>query len=62
MSLKFQIPVEINSKKLLIKPYTSKIEKDILIMSTFEVFDIKEVLRILELDENVINSLSENDM
>jgi hypothetical protein len=62
MSLKFQIPVEINSKKLLIKPYTSKIEKDILIMSTFEVFDVKEVLRILELDENVINSLSENEM
>lgn len=62
MGLKFQIPVELNSKKLLIKPYTSKIEKDILIMSTFEVFDMKEVLRILELDENILNSLSENEM
>ena len=62
MSVKFQIPVELNSKKLLIKPYTSKVEKDILIMSTFEVFDMKEVLRILELDEHLINSLSENEM
>lgn len=62
MSVKFQIPIEINSKKMLIKPYTSKVEKDILIMSTFEIFDMKEVLRILELDENIINSLSENEM
>lgn len=62
MSSNFQIPVEINSKKMLIKPYTSKVEKDILIMSTFEVFDMKEVLRILELDENIINSLTENEM
>lgn len=61
MKKRFQIPIEINSKNFLIKPYTSSIEKDILIMSSFGIFDLDEVLRILDLDENIIKSLSQNE-
>lgn len=61
MKKRFQIPIEINGKNFLIKPYTSNIEKDILIMSSFGIFDLDEVLRILDLDENIIKSLSQNE-
>lgn len=57
----FQIPIEINGKKFLIKPYTTKIEKDILIMSSLEIFHIDEVLRILDFDELLLKTLSENE-
>ena len=57
----FKIPVEICEKRILIQPYNSAVEKDILIMSTFGIFNIDEVLRILSLDTEIINSLSTNE-
>lgn len=57
----FQIPVEIGDRKLLIKPYTSKVEKDILIMSSFEIFDADEALRVLGVKKKIRKSLSNNE-
>ena len=57
----FKLPVQISDKRILIEPYNTAIEKDILIMSTFGIFDLDEVLRILNLDQNVIKSLSTNE-
>lgn len=57
----FKIPVEVNSKKFLISPYNTKREKDILLMSSFGIFNVNEVLRLLDVDIEIINSLSLNE-
>lgn len=55
------MPINIGERKILIKPYTTKVEKDILIMTSFGIFDMDEVLRILDLDNEIIKSLSNNE-
>lgn len=57
----FKIPIQICDKKILIEPYKTIVEKDILIMSSFGIFEIDEVLRILNLDAEIIKSLSTNE-
>ena len=57
----YQYPFQLNSKKILIKPYTTETEKDLLIMSSFEIYDMDEILRVLGLEENLIKELTENE-
>ena len=57
----YQYPFQLNSKKILIKPYTTETEKDLLIMSSFEIYDIDEILRVLGLEENLIKELTLNE-
>ena len=57
----YQYPFQLNSKKILIKPYTTETEKDLLIMSSFEIYDMDEILRVLGLEENLIQELTENE-
>ena len=57
----YQYPFQLNSKKILIKPYTTETEKDLLIMSSFEIYDIDEILRVLGLEENSIKELTVNE-
>lgn len=57
----YKYPVNINDKKLLIKPYTTEKEKDLLIMSSFEIYDLDEILRVLGVKKKIRDSLSENE-
>ena len=57
----YQYPFQLNSKKILIKPYTTETEKDLLIMSSFEIYDTDEILRVLGLEENLIKELTINE-
>ena len=57
----YQYPFQLNSKKILIKPYTTETEKDLLIMSSFEIYDMDEILRVLGLEENLIKELTLNE-
>lgn len=57
----YKYPVNLNGKRLLIQPYNTEKEKDLLIMSSFEVYDIDEILRVLEVDSDAILNLSENE-
>ena len=57
----YQYPFQLNSKKILIKPYTTETEKDLLIMSSFEIYDMDEILRVLGLEENLIKELTMNE-
>ena len=57
----YQYPFQLNSKKILIKPYTTETEKDLLIMSSFEIYDVDEILRVLGLEENLIKELTLNE-
>ena len=57
----YQYPFQLNSKKILIKPYTTETEKDLLIMSSFEIYDMDEILRVLGLEENLIKELTVNE-
>lgn len=57
----YKYPVYINDKKLLIEPYTTEREKDLLIMSSFEIYDLDEILRVLGVKKKVRNNLSENE-
>ena len=57
----YQYPFQLNSKKILIKPYTTETEKDLLIMSSFEIYDVDEILRVLGLEENSIKELTLNE-
>lgn len=44
---KIRVPLEMNSKKFWLSPYTSKQEKDILIMSSFEVLEVDKYLELI---------------
>jgi replicative superfamily II helicase len=57
----YKFPVELNNRKLLISPYNTEKEKDLLIMSSFEIYNIDEVLRILGIKKKIIRTLSENE-
>ena len=57
----YQYPFQLNSKKILIKPYTTETEKDLLIMSSFEIYDMDEILRVLGLEKNLIKELTLNE-
>ena len=57
----YKYPVEINGKKLLIHPYDTEKEKDLLTMSSFEIYDIDEILRVLGLEYSELEKLSENE-
>lgn len=57
----YKYPVNINDKKLLIEPYTTEREKDLLIMSSFEIYDLDEILRVLGVKKKVRSNLSENE-
>lgn len=45
----------------MISPYNTEKEKDLLIMSSFEIYNIDEVLRILGIKKKIIRTLSENE-
>lgn len=53
----YNYPVEINGKKFLIQPYNTEREKDLLIMSSFEIYIMDEVLRVLGLEQEIISKL-----
>ena len=57
----YKYPVNLNGKRILIQPYNTEKEKDLLIMSSFEVYELDEILRVLEVDSDIIQSLSENE-
>ncbi len=57
----YKYPVDINGRKFLIQPYNTEREKDLLIMSSFEIYDIDEVLRVLGLEKDIIASLSNTE-
>ena len=57
----YKYPVEINGKKLLIHPYDTEKEKDLLIMSSFEIYNIDEILRVLGLEYSELEKLTENE-
>lgn len=57
----YKYPVKINDKKILISPYCTEKEKDLLIMSSFEIYDLNEILRVLGVKKKIRNSLSENE-
>jgi len=57
----YKYPVEINSKKLSINPYNTEREKDLLIMSSFGIYDIDEILRVLGVDDEIIKTFTENE-
>ena len=57
----YKCPVEINGKKLLIHPYDTEKEKDLLIMSSFEIYNIDEILRVLGLEYSELEKLTENE-
>ena len=53
--------VSLYNKNIKIKAYTTGIEKDLLIMSSFENYNIDFVLEVLGLDYETIEQLSENE-
>lgn len=57
----YKYPVQINEKRILIEPYTTEREKDLLIMSSFEIYDLDEILRVLGVKKKIRKSLSENE-
>lgn len=57
----YKYPVDLNGKKVLIQPYDTEKEKDLLIMSSFEIYDIDEILRVLGVKKKIRNSLTENE-
>lgn len=57
----YKYSIEINNKKLLIEPYNTEKEKDLLIMSSFEIYEIDEVLRVLGVKKKIRKTLSENE-
>ena len=57
----YKYPVELNGKRILIQPYNTEKEKDLLIMSSFEIYDINEILRVLDVDMEIIDGLSLNE-
>lgn len=57
----YKYPVDLNGKRILIQPYNTEKEKDLLIMSSFEVYELDEILRVLEVDSDIIQNLSENE-
>lgn len=57
----YRFPVTINDKKIMIEPYNTEREKDILIMSSFEIYDIDEILRVLGVSDENISILTENE-
>lgn len=42
-----KVPFEINGRKFILEPYTTNIEKEILLTSSFEVHDLDNVLELL---------------
>lgn len=57
----YKYPVKINGKRILIEPYDTEKEKDLLIMSSFEIYEIDEILRVLGVSEDIYSELSENE-
>ena len=57
----YKYPIDINGKKFSIQPYNTEKEKDILIMSSFEIYDIDEILRVLGLGDEIINKLTHKE-
>lgn len=57
----YKYPVKINNKKFLIEPYNTEKEKDLLIMSSFEIYDIDEILRVLGVSSEIISELTLNE-
>lgn len=57
------IPFEIGDKKFLLKPYTTKQEKEILLLSSFDVNDPMRVIDLLDIKTDVnINELSQDEL
>ncbi len=57
----YKYPFNLNNKQLLIEPYNTEKEKDLLIMSSFGIYEIDEVLRVLGISEDIMKLLSENE-
>lgn len=57
----YKYPVDINGKRILIEPYNTEKEKDLLIMSSFEIYNLDEILRVLGIKKKIRESLSENE-
>jgi len=57
----YKYPFELNGKKLLIQPYNTEKEKDLLIMSSFEIYELDEILRVLGVEQDTLLELSENE-
>ena len=57
----YKYPVDINGKRILIEPYTTEKEKDLLIMSSFEIYNLDEILRVLGVKKKIRALLSENE-
>ena len=57
----YKYPINLNGKRILIEPYNTEKEKDLLIMSSFEIYDIDEILRVLGLDTELLSNLSDNE-
>ena len=57
----YKYPVELNGRKILIEPYNTEKEKDLLIMSSFSIYDIDEILRVLGLEQSLLAELSLNE-
>lgn len=56
------IPFKIGEKEFLIHPYTSKQEKEILLLASFEVYDFERVFDILNFTPSCgIDNLSDNE-
>ena len=58
----YKYPVNLNGKRILIQPYNTEKEKDLLIMNTFEVYELDEILRVLEVDSDIIHSLNKKNI
>lgn len=57
----YKYPVKLNNKKFLIEPYNTEKEKDLLIMSSFEIYDVDEILRVLGVSTDIISTLTFNE-
>lgn len=57
------IPFKIGEKEFLIHPYTSKQEKEILLLASFEVYDFERIFEVLNFHPKCgIENLSDNEM
>lgn len=57
----YKYPFDLNNKQLLIEPYNTEKEKDLLIMSSFEIYNLDEILRVLGIEQEQLELLSENE-
>lgn len=57
-----KIPISIGAKKLLIAPYTTATEKELLLLSSFEVTDFDRVLELMDITFIEPNDISCEDL